>query len=125
MPGDFLPFLIQIVFVAGVAVAMVVLSHLLGPRKYNQDKMGVYECGVTPKFKTPARFSVKFYLVAVLFVLFDVEAVFMYPWAVIFKRFLITNGPFIFYEMLLFIAILAVGLLYMLRRGVLDWNNPE
>ena len=122
MPADFIPILMQIGVAAGFGIVIVILTHFVGPRVNDPEKLDMYECGVTPYGGAPARFSVKFFLVAVLFVLFDIESIFLYPWAVIFKRFLAVHGPFIFIEMLFFIGILFVGLLYVWRRGALDWE---
>jgi len=102
----------------GIAGGMVFLTSILGPKRYFADKMEPFECGESQLASPHQRFSVKFYLVAVLFVLFDIEAVFFFPWAVLFRRL----GMFGFIEMLLFIIILGVGLLYVWKRGGLDWE---
>ena len=122
MPSDYIPILIQIVLVVGFGFSILILTHLVGPKNNDPEKLDVYECGVPVFAGVPARFSVKFYLVAVLFVLFDIEAIFMYPWAIIFKRFLSWYGPFIFIEMLIFIGILFLGLIYVWKRGALEWD---
>ncbi|MDP7056786.1 MAG: NADH-quinone oxidoreductase subunit A [Nitrospinaceae bacterium] len=102
----------------GIAGGMVVMTSMLGPKREFADKMEPFECGESPIVSPHQRFSVKFYLVAVLFVLFDIEAVFFFPWAILFKQL----GMFGFIEMLLFILILGVGLLYVWKRGGLDWE---
>lgn len=102
----------------GIAVGMVVLTSLLGPKKKFADKMEPFECGESQLVSPHQRFSVKFYLVAVLFILFDIEAVFLFPWAVIYQRL----GLFGFIEMFLFILILGIGLLYVWKRGGLEWE---
>jgi NADH-quinone oxidoreductase subunit A len=122
LPSDYIPILIMIAVAAGFAVGTLVLTHLLGPKKPNPDKLSVYECGVPPVGKARIRFSVKFYLVAVLFVLFDIETIFLYPWAIVFKRLLHSGGGFIFFEMVSFLLILAIGLIYAWKRGALDWQ---
>lgn len=122
MPSDFIPILILMAVVLVFAVSVTILTHFIGPRNNDPEKLDVYECGVKPYSPAPVRFSVKFYLVAVLFVLFDIEAIFLYPWALIYKTVLTKYGPFIFFEMLTFIGILFVGLLYVWRRGALDWE---
>jgi NADH-quinone oxidoreductase subunit A len=94
------------------------LSWLLGKRKPTRAKMSPYECGMTPVGDARARFSVKFYLVAMLFILFDVEAVFLYPWAVILRDL----KMFGFWEMLVYIAVVLVGFFYVWKKGVLDWG---
>lgn len=104
---------------AAVAGGALFITHLV-PVKRNKVKMGVYECGVPPHGDARGRFSVRFYLVAILFLLFDVEVVFFYPWAVVYKKFLTVNG-FILVEMLLFVFILLVGYFYVLKKGALEW----
>jgi len=101
-----------------VAGAIVTLSWLIGQRKPNRAKMSPYECGVAPVGDARERFSVKFYLVAMLFILFDVEAVFLYPWAIILREL----KMFGFLEMLVYVGIVLVGLFYVWKKGVLDWG---
>ncbi len=122
MPADYLPILIHILALAGVAVLIIVLSALFGPNKPSPDKLDVYECGVPPLAGSRVRMSVKFYVIAVLFVLFDVEVIFMYPWAVIFKRFLTQAPVAIALAMGFFLFILVVGLLFEWKRGALEWD---
>jgi NADH-quinone oxidoreductase subunit A len=117
----YLPFLIHVVIVGGIAVAMVVLSQLVGRHRWTAAKMSPYECGILPTGDARQRFSVKFYLVAMLFILFDVEVVFLYPWAVIFKEL----KMFGFWEMLVYIGLILVGFFYIWKKGVLDWSKPE
>jgi NADH-quinone oxidoreductase subunit A len=109
---------IMLLMAIGIAVGMVFMSSILGPKKYFPDKMEPFECGESQLVSPRQRFSVKFYLVGVLFVLFDIEAVFFFPWAILYKRL----GIFGFIEMSVFILILGVGLLYVWRRGGLDWE---
>lgn len=116
----YLPLLIHTMVAAIIAGAIVTLSWLLGQHKANRAKMSPYECGVTPVGDVRARFSVKFYLVAMLFILFDVEAVFLYPWAILLREL----KMFGFWEMLVYIAIVLVGFVYIWKMGVLDWNKP-
>ena len=101
-----------------IAVGMVAATTILGPKKRFADKMEPFECGESQIVSPHQRFSVKFYLIAVLFILFDVEVVFLFPWAVIFKRL----GMFGLIEMLLFIVILGIGLLYVWKKGGLEWE---
>jgi NADH-quinone oxidoreductase subunit A len=109
---------IMLLMAIGIAVGMVFMTSILGPKKYFPDKMEPFECGESQLVSPRQRFSVKFYLVGVLFVLFDIEAVFFFPWAILYKRL----GIFGFIEMSVFILILGVGLLYVWRRGGLDWE---
>jgi NADH-quinone oxidoreductase subunit A len=115
----YLPLLIHLIVVGVVAGAIVTLSWIIGYRRPTRAKMSPYECGMTPVGDARERFSVKFYLVAMLFILFDVEAVFLYPWAVILKEL----KMFGFWEMLIYILIVLVGLFYVWKKGVLDWNQ--
>jgi NADH-quinone oxidoreductase subunit A len=119
--STYIPVLILMGVGTVVGGAILVLSHLLGPKRPNKMKMQVYECGVPPSGDTNHRFSVKFYLVAILFLLFDVEAVFFYPWAVVYKKYLGINA-FILVEMLFFVAILVVGYAYIYKKGALEWD---
>ena len=118
----YLPLLIHILFALGIAGGMVMLSALLGKRRPTRAKMTPYECGIRPTGDARQRFTVRFYLVGMLFILFDVEAIFLYPWAVIFKKELKMFG---FWEMLVYIGIVLVGFFYIWKKGVLDWNKPE
>lgn len=121
--GAYLPifFLIGIALVLGVLLTN--LSSLLGPFRPNALKQGVYESGMDPVGTAHERFSVKFYLVAMLFILFDIEVVFMYPWAVQYKELIQeTQSLFPFIEMLVFVLILFVGYIYVYKKGGLQWN---
>lgn len=116
----YIPLLMHLAVVTIIPVGMVALSWVLGQHKFNKSKMSPYECGMDPVGNAQDRFSVKFYLVAILFILFDVEAVFMYPWAIVFKEL----KMFGFYEMLVYVAIVLAGFFYIWKKGVLDWNKP-
>jgi NADH-quinone oxidoreductase subunit A len=118
MTEQYLPVLVTFVFTATVVGIMVSLGRLLGPRFENAEKDAAFECGNPPSGSAWGRFSVKFYLTAILFIVFDVEVVFMYPWAVLFRRL----GWFGFAEMLVFVAMLGVALLYVWRKGALEWD---
>src|SRR5271166_942225 len=115
----YLPLLIHICVVGALASVMVTLSWLIGQHKYNKVKMSQYECGMTPVGDARQRFSVKFYMVAMLFILLDVEAVVLYPWEVILKEL----KMFGFWEMLVYIGIVLAGYWYIWKKGVLDWNK--
>lgn len=120
----YLPLLIHIAIAAILAVAMVLLSYFIGQHKYNPAKMSPYECGMEPVGNARQRFTVKFYLVAMLFILFDVEAVFLYPWAVVQRDLKSTGlGMFWFWEMLVYIGIVLAGYWYCWKKGVFDWNQ--
>ena len=100
---------------------LLLLSTFVGWSRPSKVKMQAYECGITPTGDAREPFSVKFYLVGIIFILFDVEAIFLYPWAYIFK----SLHWFGFVEMLLYIGILLVGYFYLWKKGALDWNRPE
>jgi len=117
----YIPLLIQVVVGFGLATVMVTLSQLVGQHRRTRAKDTAYECGIEPTGDAQQRFSVKFYMVAMLFILFDVEAVFLYPWAVIAREL----KMFGFWEMLLYIGLVLVGFFYIWKKGVLDWNLPE
>jgi NADH-quinone oxidoreductase subunit A len=115
------PVLVQIVIAIAVAGAMVGLSALIGRRVRDPIKSSPYESGMKPIGNARERFSVKFYLVGMVFILFDIEAVFLYPWAVVYRQFKL----FAFFEMLLFIALVLCGFVYIVKKGVLDWSTDE
>lgn len=127
MPGDYLPILIQIVIAVGFAAFALVLSVIIGRAgKRNRVKDTAYECGMIAEGNAQPRFSVKFYLVAMLFILFDIEIVFMYPWAVVYRDFLKLHpqaGIVILLSMFSFIGILLVGYIYAIKKGALDWKT--
>jgi NADH-quinone oxidoreductase subunit A len=116
-----LPVLIQIVIALAVASGMIGFSALIGRRVRDPIKSSPYESGMTPVGTARERFSVKFYMVAMVFILFDIEAVFLYPWAVIYRQLKL----FAFFEMLLFIALVLCGFFYIWKKGVLDWSREE
>ena len=123
MLREYIPVLLQIIVAVGFAVAALVMSVILGKTgRRNRIKDSAYECGMVPQGEVQPRFSVKFYLVAMLFILFDLEIVFMYPWAVAYRE-AIRHSSVIFWSMLSFISILMIGYIYALRKGVLDWKK--
>jgi NADH-quinone oxidoreductase subunit A len=117
----YLPLLIHFGIALGLAGSFIVLSQLLGRHRYTRAKFQPYECGMTPVGDARERFPVKFYLVAMLFILFDVEAVFLYPWAILLKDL----KMFGFWEMLVYLGIVLVGYVYIWKKGVLDWAEPR
>jgi NADH-quinone oxidoreductase subunit A len=114
----YFPVLVMIVLAIVMAIAFVTLSQTIGPKKYDKVKFDVYECGVDPFVGSKIRVSVKFYLVAILFLLFDLESAFLYPWAILFR----SLGLFGFIEMLVFLGILLAGLIYVWKKGALEWQ---
>ena len=119
---DYLPILLMFIVAAGFAVTNVLLSQFIGQRKRTRTKLMPYECGKDPVGTARERFSVKFYLVAVLFILFDIETVFLIPWAVIFMGNGTATTGFLLVEMLVFILVLFVGYIYVWKRGAFQWD---
>src|SRR5712691_1297363 len=123
MLREYVPILLQAIVAVGFAVAALLVSALLGKSgRRTPTKDSAYECGMVPQGEGQPRFSVKFYLVAMLFILFDLEIVFMYPWAVVYKEAIAQSGM-IFWSMFSFITILMVGYVYALKKGALDWKK--
>ncbi len=124
---QYVPLALQILVAVGLAGGMVAGSYFIGQHKRSRTKLGAYECGMDPVGDARGRFSVRFYMVAMLFILFDVEAVFMLPWAVIYRRLPgITHHQFFgFWEMLVYLGFVAVGLFYVWKKGVLNWTNDK
>ncbi|MEZ4826919.1 MAG: NADH-quinone oxidoreductase subunit A [Bacteroidia bacterium] len=119
---NYVPIFILISIALVLGLLLTNLSWLLGPSRPNKIKASVYESGMDPVGTAHERFSVKFYLVAMLFILFDIEVVFMYPWAVQYKQLLLKFGLFPFIEMLVFVLILFVGYIYIYKKGGLKWR---
>ena len=121
MSNPWLPLLVMFGIAIAFAGVMVLLSGLLGPRVRSARKDMPYECGIEPVGNARLRFSVKFYLITMLFILFDMEAVFIYPWAVVYKQ-MAVSGLFIFTEMVVYLAIVFAGFLYVWKKGALNWD---
>jgi len=115
------PVLLQAILAGVIAAALVTLSFAVGKRLKNKVKSMPYECGIAPTGDAQHRFSVKFYLVAMIFILFDIEAIFLYPWAVVFKQL----KMFGFIEMLTFVVLILAGFFFIWKKGVLDWAKPD
>jgi NADH-quinone oxidoreductase subunit A len=115
---DYLPIAILLLLAVGFAAGNIILSTILGPRRPNPEKLSPYECGIVPVGTARQRFSVRFYLVAMLFIIFDMEIVFLYPWAVVQREFklygLVSMGTFL--------VVLLVGYFYAWRKGGLEWE---
>ena len=126
MIENYIPVVMQVVIACGFAGATLLVSVMLGRAGRSTGvKDDAYECGMLPIGESQPRFSVKFYLIAMLFVIFDIEVVFMYPWAVVFKDFAATHGAGIFWSMLGFVGILAVAYVYALKKGALNWKQQS
>jgi NADH-quinone oxidoreductase subunit A len=117
MLSAYIPIVIFVVVATGFAVFTLVFTRLIHPSKYNKVKLEPYECGIEPATDARDRYSIRYYLIAMLFVIFDVETVFMFPWAVIFDDL----GLFGLIEMMVFIFILLVGFFYAWKKGALEW----
>ena len=113
----YIPILLFVLVAIGFAIAALVFSWLVHPEKYNRVKLEPYECGIEPKTDARDRYSVRYYVIAMLFVVFDVETVFMFPWAVIMNKLAL----FGLIEMIVFLFILIVGYFYVWKRGALEW----
>jgi NADH-quinone oxidoreductase subunit A len=123
MSADYLdsygPILLMFILAAGLAAVLILASTIVGRHKHTKEKDQPYECGITPTGDAREPFSVHFYLVALIFILFDIEAIFLYPWALVYHDLKL----FGFVEMLLYIVILLVGYIYLWKKGALDWNR--
>jgi len=118
-PQDFLPIFVQLAAALAFIVLTMVVTHWLGPRRSSQKKDEAFECGIESQGDARTPISIKYFLVAILFVLFDIEIVFMYPWAVNFK-YLSWEG---FWDMLVFMGLLLVGFVYVIKKGILKWER--
>lgn len=126
MLENYLPVLMQFMVATGFAVSTLIISVLLGKSaKRSPIKDSAYECGMLPLGDAQPRFSVKFYLVAMLFVIFDIEVVYLYPWATVFKEMVAAGSSNAFWGMLGFVGILAIAYIYALKKGALDWKERE
>jgi NADH-quinone oxidoreductase subunit A len=124
---NYIPLMIQILVAVGMGCSMTTVSFLIGRHRRLKVKLEAYECGVPAEGDARGRFSVRFYMVAMLFILFDVEAVFMLPWAVIYRKLpAITGSQFFgFWEMLVYLGFVMVGFFYIWKKGILDWASDK
>ena len=124
-PGDYFPILLMFAVALGFAVVNIGLSQLVGQKKPTRTKLMPYECGKDPVGTARERFSVKFYLIAMIFILFDIELIFLMPWAVVFKQLAADEKmrDIVFFEMMIFVVLLLVGYVYVLRKGLFDWGQ--
>ena len=123
---DYLPILLMFVVAGGFAVGNVLLSQFVGQRKRTRTKLMPYECGKDPVGSARERFSVKFYLIAMIFILFDIEVIFLVPWAAVFKT-MAGQGDAMrwlaYIEMMIFVGLLFVGYIYIVKKGAFDWGE--
>ena len=118
IPSDYLPILVQFIAALGFVVFAMGVTHMIGPKRHSKVKDEAFECGIPSVGNARTPISYKYFMTAILFVLFDVEIIFMYPWAVNFKA-LGTDG---FIQMVLFMGLLLVGFYYVIKKGILDWE---
>lgn len=119
LPSDFLPIAVQFALALAFIVGTMIVTHNIGPSRKSKQKDDPFECGIEVVGNARTPISVKYFLVAILFVLFDIEVIFMYPWAVNFKKL----GMLGFVEMVLFMGLLLSGFYYIIRKGVLKWEE--
>jgi len=122
MIESYIPIMIILAISVGFAVVNVKMSSLVGPTRPNREKMSTYESGMEPVGSARNKFSVKYYMVSVLFILFDIEVVFLYPWAVSFVNFEPAKMVYSFISVIVFVIILLVGYFYVIRKGALKWD---
>src|SRR5919199_3259067 len=123
---DYLPILLMFIVAAGFAVGNILLSQFVGQRKRTRTKLMPYECGKDPVGSARERFSVKFYLIAMLFILFDIEVIFLVPWAVVFKTLAALDPSLrnlVYAEMMIFVVLLLAGYIYVVKKGAFDWGD--
>jgi len=123
---DYLPILLMFGVAAGFACGNILLSQFVGQRKQTRTKLMPYECGKDPVGSARERFSVKFYLIAMIFILFDIELIFLMPWAVVFKQLAAISSSMrtlVYVEMMLFVVLLLVGYIYVVKKGLFDWGE--
>ena len=124
--SDYLPILLMFIVAGGFAIGNVLLSQFVGQRKRTRTKLMPYECGKDPVGSARERFSVKFYLIAMLFILFDIEVIFLVPWAVVYKSLASQAADmrlFVYLEMMVFIFLLLAGYIYVVKKGAFDWGE--
>lgn len=120
---NYIPILIQLILAFGMGISILIMSHLLGQRAVkNKIKDSPYECGLLAVGSPHPQFAIKFYVTAMLFIIFDIEVVFLVPWALIYREFLLANIP-ILVPMLFFMVVLVIGLIYELKKGALKWES--
>src|SRR6201992_3320195 len=122
-PELYFPIMVQVVIAAVLATALIAISYIFGKKVRNRVKDMPYESGIVPTGDARQRFSVKFYLVAMLFILFDIEAIFLYPWVVVYRE--PGLAKFLFGEMLIFVILIVSGFFYIWKKGALDWSGSD
>ena len=118
MLGEYLPTLLFLIVATGIGVALIVIGNVLGPKRPSHEKLSPYECGFEAFEDTRMRFDVRYYLVAILFIVFDLEIAFIFPWALVFREL----GVFGLVEMGVFLSLLVIGFVYVWKKGALEWE---
>ncbi|MFD0737978.1 NADH-quinone oxidoreductase subunit A [Lysobacter koreensis] len=118
MLAEYLPTLLFLIVASGIGVALLLVGKLLGPRRPNAEKLSPYECGFAPFDDARMQFDVRYYLIAILFIVFDLEIAFVFPWALVFREL----GLFGLIEMGVFLALLVIGFVYVWKKGALEWE---
>src|SRR5580704_2344554 len=118
-PIDYLPIILTVIVAGGFVSLTMFVTHLMGPKRQDKRKLDSFECGIPSQGNARIPFSVKYFLAAILFVLFDVEVIFLYPWAVDFRNL----GSLGFWEMMSYMAVLLIGFFYILKKGALKWDT--
>lgn len=121
----YFPVLVQLAIALLLAGGLIGTSYILGKKVKDRVKDSPYECGIVPTGNARERFSVKFYLVGIVFILFDIEAIFLYPWATVYRELVHQSRMFPFVEMLLFIVLVLAGFFYIWKKGALDWTSEQ
>ena len=118
MLAEYLPTLLFLIVASGIGVALLVVGNLLGPKRPSAEKLSPYECGFAPFEDARMQFDVRYYLVAILFIVFDLEIAFIFPWALVFREL----GVFGLVEMGVFLSLLVIGFVYVWKKGALEWE---
>ena len=118
MLAEYLPTLLFLIVASGIGVALLVVGNLLGPKRPSAEKLSPYECGFAPFEDARMQFDVRYYLVAILFIVFDLEIAFVFPWALVFREL----GVFGLVEMGVFLSLLVIGFVYAWKKGALEWE---
>ncbi len=118
MPSDYLPILVQLIVAAGFGVGTIIITHIIGPKVRTEHKLGAFESGIEVIGNARQPFSIKYFMVAILFVIFDIEVIFMYPWAVNFREFGLQG----LIEMFVFMGLLLLGFIYVVKKKALEWD---
>ena len=118
MLAEYLPTLLFLIVATGIGIALIVVGNFLGPKRFDAQKLAPYECGFSEFEDARMRFDVRYYLIAILFIVFDLEIAFVYPWALVFREL----GPFGLIEMGVFLGLLLIGFIYVWKKGALEWE---